>query len=200
MNKTVCSGIIAILIVLLFSECKKGPGDPKFSLLTRKTRVTGKWHLTGGKAEIKVFYSGAWLKTEKSYVFDGKRYTLNYTGAGVGTYTATGVYDLNIHFDKNGSFTVDEDLDSQKLNANGMWDFSSGSGSEKKKESVIISLETILGGNPASNHFFTQGSMNFKYKIKTLKNKELVLTTDVPLYTESSEPLQSFKGEFVFTQ
>lgn len=95
---------------------------------------------------------------------------------------------------------MNELLDTRKLVAEGNWDFNNGKGSEKKKESLLIYLKNVSQGSTGGYNFFNQGGTDFRYHIKELRHKKLVLVSEHPVYIDADGAKQTFYGEFTFIQ
>lgn len=89
MKKIILSGIIALsAIALTFSSCNKYEDGPKFSLLTKKMRITGDWTATESiytpvsGSPTTTSLSGVTLSIEK----DGKYTSTDPSGSDAGTW------------------------------------------------------------------------------------------------------------------
>lgn len=187
--------IIAFLSIFTLSTCKKGVDDPAISLLSRKNRLTGTWSLTKGYVSL------------TSYKTNTAPFNSNfelYNGSGILTQSGTLIaydlsYTLSLMFEKDGNFRVIENFAGITLNSSGKWNFGSGVGKTKNKEEVFIKLDNITSGD-TGNHLFNNFGTEFSYKIKELRNNELVITASSKGYMNSAGEKGVFQAEYSFTQ
>lgn len=184
--------VFFIFCSLVFSECKKGEGDPSVSLRTRKNRLTGEWRLQSGSA------SYTQEGYNESYVFDGANVKINFTSYNPVTYI--GKYTLWLTIKKDGSFTFNENFGGTILEANGTWNFNAGVGESKKKEEVFFFIDKVKKGYTNGDVFFNRGAVHFGYKITELRNKKLVLTASGKIYTDSKGKYATLSTDYTFIQ
>src|SRR6218665_1136261 len=184
--KKLITAMVLAGCALLLTTCKKGKDDPAFSLLTRKARLAGEWKLVSGN--VSVTYPNTSTNTiyNEYFVFDGSALTLNVTEAGTPPVIYTGKYGLTLSIKKDGTFTVTETLSSKVFSASGTWNFTSGVGKAKNKDGVLFKVTTLNSGK-SNFHLFNQTELEFSYKVTELRNKKIVLDTDVDLYRYPAE-------------
>jgi hypothetical protein len=190
--------LIITLITCFFSNCKKGENDPEISFRTRKARVVGDWRVE--TAHFTYDYMN--LKTAEHYdeIYDVKGSSYE---ASRSTLTAidyfSGAYVMNVSFDKKGGFTLKETFLGKILEATGKWDFSSGVGEEKKKESIQMFITNVTS-DKTSAHFFNHESTVFKYRIKELRNKKMVIVAEGMRYAEHQGTTITIQTEYILIQ
>ncbi len=180
---------LVIFSFIFLISCKKGEDDPAVSFLSRKARVAGEWRMTSGKAS---YTENATYSYNESYTFDGSNVKMVVTG---GIYT--GKYSLQLNMEKDGSFSVSEDLAGSKFTANGVWNFSAGVGEEKKKESLIFEVNEVEQGFTYSANLFQRQSSHFIYKIKELRNDKLVIYSSGKIYSNASGQYATLSTEYI---
>ena len=190
--KFLSKAIFLLGILTSLAMCKKGEDDPLFSLSTRKARLAGNWKMTSGKAT----YTGPGLNA--NYTFDGKnciakiKLNNNYYESNEPSY-------LNLNISKDGVFSSEEFYSKNALNCTGVWNFNTGIGEEKAKESVVFSINEVNDGF-TTDYLFNRFSTNFIYKIKELRNKKLVINSSGRSYSNEKGRFNSIATEFVFEQ
>jgi len=175
--------------------CKKGEDDPAVSLLSRKSRLTGEWHLEKGSVTIGIKDStGAY----GGYIFnfDGTSYTQVYTG---NSSRVDGKAELSISFTKKGDFTLTQKLDNLKLESSGTWDFQGRVGKNKNKENITLHLSTISGTSDDFS-FFNKGNFDFMYSLKELRNKKMVVFCNEEMVMLDSGAGIYVTAEYTFVQ
>jgi hypothetical protein len=170
--------LYCLLSLMLFGvlSCKKGDDDPVFTVLSRKARLSGEWHLKEGKLTVGTKFQAKKVEGLR-FKFSQNRYTLDEVGKGA---HSEGSSSLQLFIKKEGSFEFKQNMDTIKLSATGSWDFLAKSPGLKNKEVMSVKLNSITG---FSGYFVTfNKSVNaFIYKIKELRNKKLVLIADVEM-------------------
>jgi hypothetical protein len=161
--------IVALITSFFISACRKGEDDPLLSLRTRKARLTGDWQLDSGKVQTK-FVDDQGKFTERTFNFTANSYVSNVGGIG----TFTGPHFIKLKIGNDGHFSVEEQADSVGLTGEGRWDLMSKGSGYKNKERVFFSLSKAKG-NSLEFAFFNKTAGSFKYGIKELRNKRLVL-------------------------
>jgi hypothetical protein len=183
---------IVFFVILFLSTCKKGVDDPKFSFRTRKARLAGEWRMVSGKASYtEPFYN-------ESYTFDGSNFNENYT-SGSSPIVYVGKYSLNLNINKDGSFLFKEAFVNSRFEGGGTWNFNSGNGKAKSKESVAFLIDEVNQGY-TNSHFFNRLKASFVYKIKELRNKKLVINSSGKIYSDSKGEYATFSSEYTFEQ
>lgn len=158
-----------LLASVLCTGCKKGDDDPKLSLRSRKARISGDWLIESGRASLTLYnYS-------ELYKLDGSRITI-YSTPVFAPVIGLGVYKLRLQIEKDGTFKFTENRTSGTLEGTGTWNFTSGIGEDKKKESVVFTIDEITKGDVWGYFLFNQFNTTFSYQIKELRNKRLVIT------------------------
>lgn len=193
--KRIFIGGIALLLLLPFLSCKKGEDDPGISFRSRKTRLAGSWILKSGSAAYTLN-----LSYNKTYIFDGSRLRLNQTSTSNVAIVYTGAYTMSLDVLKNGTFVMNEQFGSNKLKASGTWNFNKGIGDDKKKEDVVFFISSVSAGSTFDEHLFNRNCTNFEYRIKELKNKELVITSTGKYYSASNGSYVNYQTDYTFTQ
>lgn len=183
--------ILVLVTVLFFTSCRKGEDDPSVSVRTRKARLAGEWRLESGKSS---YTEGAY---NRSYVFDGNNVTLQLSSLNAIYYT--GKYTLSLIIKKDGKFSFKENIAGQVLEAEGTWNFNSGVGKEKNKESVVFFIENVVKGY-TDYGIFNRWSTTFAYKIKELRNKRLVIYSQGKIYSETKSDYATLTTDYVFYQ
>lgn len=186
--------LFSFLCLFLFSECKKGDGDPAISLRSRKSRLTGNWRLVSGTA---AYTSGNFSET---YTFDGAKLML-YTSTSSGLPAIyTGIYLLNIKIVKDGTMHINETLAYKTLDVDGTWNFNSGVGEAKNKEAVIFNIDKINSSYTFGYHLFNRNSTNFIYQITELRDKKLIIHSAGKVYSNANGDYVDYSTDYTFMQ
>ena len=181
--------LLAITFVSVNLEsCKKGDGDPFFSLYTRKARVTGNWKVSKLTSTYKYnnkTYETTYDGYKKKVVYTVKDTTINgevtnyiteqtYSGETVTDYKKDGTYYYNETFLNDSTGT------SITIEVNGDWYFMGGNSSNGYKDKELMEMQVAdyiylpLIGNDYSTIY--QGSNTLSVlEIYELKNKEIIL-------------------------
>ena len=189
---------LALLPVLLFTNCKKGDDDPAFSLRTRKARVTGDWHIESGSVGITSKSKNAAPYSQR-FVLNGSELTMTETYQGGIPTIYKGMYSLNVKFENNGRFDMVEALGVNTLRAKGTWRFTSKGGDEKNKESMVMEINEITSGTTYYNLFNRLGTV-VVYQIKELRDKRMVLVCSNNLDLSINENDTRFSSTFTLIQ
>lgn len=197
MKKIVLFAIIASLILLNFTSCKKGENDPTISLRSRKARLVGDWKLKEGLAVTTL--SNGEIET---VTYNGLEKVIEKTGQP--TQTKTFTCELDVRKDGSYTWTTYDDQDLRIIE--GTWYFGS-----KNKELDIKNKETLClitekhttatsGGTP--NVIEMSGTQALGYpvvwQIDRLANDELVILTDFTYSTISGTATS--KGTLTYRQ
>lgn len=184
--------LLFLTFVFLFSECKKGEDDPLISIQTRKSRLTGKWKLTGGK----ILYND--VVNNVNYSLDGSTFFAKIR-AWNDAYDTTGIYSIELNIFRNGGFELKELYGTRVVECSGDWNFNSGVGKQKGKADVIFSIEEVNDGF-TTDHLFNRLSTNFIYNIKELRNKKLVMKSTGRVYSNTRGNYVLVTNEYTFEQ
>jgi hypothetical protein len=187
-----------MIFSLIFQECKKGPDDPEISFRSRKTRMTGEWHLSTGNAGLTLLDPTA-SPYAQGFVLDGTHAKATETPAGGTPIVYSFVFLLSLDVKKDGTFTLVETYGNKVLNAKGKWNFLSGIGEAKNKEYVNFVIETV-DGDETVGHLFNKQSTEFNYRIRGLRNKDLKLESGTKEYLNANGKSISYSGSYEFTQ
>lgn len=180
----------------LLTSCKKGENDPFISLRTRKDRVTGDWRLTSGSATLKVIQ----YKDPFIFLFSSSWVKLLLPQIKGNPVVDTEMYDFSLHIRKNGRFFLMENLAGTVFEAEGSWNFNTGTGADKKKECLHFMIDSVIAGGTGGPHHFNRFSPGFTYTIKELRNKKLVLRSTGIVYAEPSGKTENLTCEYVLEQ
>jgi hypothetical protein len=172
--KTVKIAILMLMaVVFVLPSCKKGENDPFLSLSSRKARLTGTWSLKEGTIN---YVSGG---TTYTYTYNGTQCTLAY-----GSFSSTTPYTQKITVNKDGSYAVDVNDDSDLSTEEGQWYFG-GKSKEldlKNKESVVMRetsyTYTPSGGSASVNTYEGTSCPISTMNIDKLASKEMVVIYD----------------------
>jgi hypothetical protein len=195
MKKVIVYYIVSIVFFGLLS-CKKGEDDPNFTLLGRKTRLSGEWKLTEGKMTTGLKSKGQKMEGHR-FTFTKNRYVHDEVGKGA---HFEGPSFLTLTIEKDGTISFSQQLDSISLRGAGAWDFIHKSQGLKNKEAIFVKLNSIMG---YSGYFVTFNKSNgsFMYKIKELRNKKLVLVSDAELIDLDENGFGIYvESEYIFEQ
>jgi hypothetical protein len=178
---------------ILNSGCKKGENDPQISFRTRKARLVGEWRLASGSSS---YTGGNW---SDKYTFTGTKLTLysNYSGS---PQVYTGSYILSLNILKDGTFNMKEVLAGTSLEISGTWAFNTGVGEHKAKDEVLFSIKEVSKGYTYGYHLFNAHNGTFAYRLKELRNKELVIYAGGKLFSDDYGNYMSFTNEYTFTE
>lgn len=185
---------------ITLNSCKKGSGDPLISLRSRKARLVGTWTLT--KQDQSNTQTSGGTTTVDTRKVDGNTLTVTNGGTStVGTYTET------LDITKDGKFTMNS---TETYNfggtaftttevVSGTWDFLSGIGDLKSKESIILKSLSITqtSGGTSSVNTYSQTNNGTTWKITTLKNKSLIVDSDDE---QTAASVATFKNHLEYEQ
>jgi len=190
---------ITVLMVILsiFTTCRKGPDDPLVSLRTRKARLAGEWRLQSGNMRVTYVDIGNFARMNVAYKVNGGRYEGTETGL-QGSFSGT--YVLSLKIEKDGTFSLHEVFDTNELNVAGIWDFALASKNVKRKEEFFLLIEKVTKGSTNNYQLFNWGSTNMRYMIRELRHKKLVLTVSSRVLIDPDELNIDYSGDLVFTQ
>jgi hypothetical protein len=191
--------VLMILSLLLVLSCKKGEDDPLISLRTRKARLAGEWRLQDGSAIVAIVNLAKWERYNFSFSFQPSRYILTETGNNY-PISSNGAYLLNLNIDKKGDFNFTEQLATKKITASGTWDFLPRGDKTKSKERIVMDVGKITKGTVSDFHIFHQNSYIFKYKIKELRDKKLVLSAFIETAPDADGYYWTYTLEYTFIQ
>ena len=134
----------------------------------------------------------------ESYTFDGSNVKVNVTSPN-NPVVYTGKYSLLLDITKDGKFSFEESLAGSKLSASGTWNFNTGIGEEKRKESVIFSIGEVAQGDINGYNLFNRSCAGFLYKIKELRNKKIVINSSGKIYSDP-KGYYTLSTEYIFEQ
>ncbi len=187
---------IALISVVLFCaflsinlvSCKRGEGDPFFSLRTRKARLTGDWKNT--KLTSKLTYMNKIIET----TYDGlkKKVTTTVKDTTVngvwGNYVTDQTYtgEMFTDYKNDGSYYYKENFQNDTtgelitIEVNGNWYFMGANSQLGTKDKELLAMQVtdyiynpITGGD---NTTIYQGNNTLNiFEIYELKNKEIIL-------------------------
>jgi hypothetical protein len=185
--------VFAFLIALIFTECRKGPDDPRISLRSRKARLCGAWNLKSGHIRLRV--------SEKGYPpTDLDIQHMNGSTADVQDDYSYALYSINyslrLEIKTDGTFTMNENYSGSAFSSRGTWDFSGG-GRLKNKEAVVFVITSVDNGSTGS-HLFNKECTEFTYELTELRNKEIAMDKANDIYINSNGDEVSFSGHFIF--
>lgn len=195
MNFSKWSLMIALCSAIFFSECKKGDGDPVLTLRTRKERLTGTWYITRGYAAFTSYSPNAMPNNFNFEFYDNKALL---TGSNYSN-SVTLPYTLSLNFQKDGKFRVIENVDGDILNSTGFWNFTAGVGKTKNKEEVNIRLDAVVTGD-TQEHIFNNFSTEVTYKLKQLRNKEIIISVSRKAYVNAYGEKGTYAAEYTLIQ
>lgn len=165
-------------MLLLFSECKKGPDDPLISLRTRKARVVGDWKLSSGTDTYEESSSGG-HEGKNTTTYDGSTYTtVSETTYGTNSSqdTETGTFVLKMSFKKDGKFEMEETRDGIVSITKGTWNFTGKIGKSKNKEQIVLHYTSSV--DPSNSNNSSGNTTDKLFNIKELRNKKMVLVSE----------------------
>lgn len=186
---------LLLATILVLPSCKKGDGDPFFSLLSRKARLAGEWQVTS----LTQTYS--YTNKEVSTTFDGSSKSVTYT---VKDTTITiplpsphdSTYDYKTeqkysgsiiyNFEKSGTyyyretFKNDNTFQTENIECDGLWYFTGGNKATGYKDKELLGLQVtkfVFDPDYCAPYTTTcQGQNTLDiYEIYSLKSKEIVL-------------------------
>ncbi|MEN9523873.1 MAG: hypothetical protein RL065_2250 [Bacteroidota bacterium] len=189
-----------IASTVTLNSCKKGSGDPLLTLRSRKARLVGTWTLS--KQDQSNTYTSGGTTNVSTRKVDGTTLTVTTGGtSAVGTYTET------LDITKDGKFTINS---TETYSAggstftttevvSGTWDFLSGVGDLKSKESIILKALSITqtSGGTSSVNTYSQTNNGTTWKITTLKNKSLIVDSDDE---QTASSVSSYKNHLEYEQ
>jgi hypothetical protein len=183
--------LLAAFILPTINACKKGDGDPYFSLYTRKARLTNDWKVSSLTQTVK------FNRTTITTTFDGTQKSVETFVPDTTVYTATDtLYEyrafksykgsLLYSFDKSAAYQIDEaftdDTTGIKFTSQetGLWYFTGGGRDSDTKAKELLGMQTTkFVYNPLNPDTYTltySGEANMRvYHIYELASKEIVL-------------------------
>ena len=187
--------LVLVMALPLLNSCKKGDGDPMFSLYSRKARLTNDWKVSSLKQTLK------YNRTTITTTFDGSKKTVETYVPDTVVYTATDtLYEyrkfvsakgsLLYSFDKSATYQIDEAFTDDTTGIQytsqetGIWYFTGGGRDSDTKNKELLGLQTTkYVYNPLNPDTYTitytgQSNMNI-FHIYKLASNEVVLKYDV---------------------
>jgi hypothetical protein len=180
--------LLIAFVSISLASCKKGDGDPFFSIYSRKARVTGDWKVSTLTSTYKynnktyeTTYDGYKKKvvcTVKDTLIDG--WITNY----ITQQTYTG--ETKTDYKKDGSYYYTETFQDDStglsitIEVNGDWYFMGGNSQNEYKDKELLAMQVTdyiynpMSGNDYSTIFQGNNSLDV-YEIYQLKNKEIIL-------------------------
>ncbi len=186
-------GIIILIVLLLFTQCRKGDEDPLISLKSRTARLTGEWLLT--ESEIDGFVTIDSEPTAYSDHFNGTTRSISF-----GSFNDFYTYRETFIFRKDGSYTRYQTYRGFTFTNDGAW-YWAGKSEElelKKKEAIVLTgLSYVAPGDYTRNRSGRSIPPTRFFVIEKLKSKEMTLIED---YTDSDSDgyIEEFKGYLNF--
>jgi hypothetical protein len=178
---------LLLLVVILFNGCKKGEGDPLISFRSRKARVVGEWTVSaaeGTRKEISTSASSTVTITKTTtWTFDGttKSQSITFEGAAGSppALNSSDKFTLAYEFYKEGKFKKTH-IDNNSVVpvttfTEGVWNFTDGIGSAKKKASLILQSTSIVSSTGGMVSYTGTQAPLVTFEIYQLKNKQIVL-------------------------
>ncbi|MFZ5554701.1 MAG: hypothetical protein ACOZCO_16415 [Bacteroidota bacterium] len=179
--------ILFLLAILALPSCRKAENDPFFSIHSRKSRLTGKWKVTGGYLE----------QTEQTGTSTNLYYKVNLYENSAGVYAsisnaweygygnATMHYEEKFEFERDGSFTHYLRFDDDTWDENGQWNFTDGVGRDRKNKS-----EVLLMYNSSVTSFYGEetwdGEVNSViYDLLELRNDRITIEVKFKYYDQT---------------
>ena len=175
--------IAVTMLVPVFQSCKKGAGDPFFSIYSRKARLCNEWKVSKYTEKIEIIDT-----TITTEIIDNKKtitVEARFVDATIYKYhLLTG--ELTYTFDKNGTYQRYEAFTDDTTSVNnvtvqsGQWYFTGGSKGSDTKEKELLALQTTQNTyNPMSPTTYTitysGDNMLEIFHIYSLKKDEIVL-------------------------
>ncbi len=184
-----------LILYLSFSSCKKGEDDPAFTLLSRKKRVEGNWKMSEGSVTLG-FKDASGIYPIQIFKLKETGYTRDNVGNGA---HFEGKHSLILNLTKKGSFIMKQVIDSLSVEFSGTWIFEGKTGDSKNKEKINFQLNkvnSILG----IYRLFNKSQTNFRYRIKELRSKRMVLTCKEEMLDLNSSYGIYATSEYTFVQ
>ena len=191
MMNTRCNAYLLMLVIgvgLFNLGCKRGEDDPFFTLLSRKSRITGVWTLEKGDWSVK--HRSA-TDVDSTYTFSDGKVTLTAQGVKLDPYELDQTFQLNSDGDYEiyGERTFPANFNNAtspeyviKRTQNGFWQFGSGNGDVPAKSELILQQalyqQTYAIGANVDVVDVDNPMTAFVYGLKKLTNDEMVLTYD----------------------
>ena len=183
--------LVLICTASILGSCKKGDGDPFFSIYSRKARLCGDWKIAAMKETVKfnrttitTDYDSDSKKVE-TYVPDTIVYTPTDT---LNEYRKMVSYhgSVNYTFDKSATYQIDEAFTNDTTGVQyasqevGYWYFTGGGAETDTKPKELLGLQpTKYIYNPLNPNTYTityDGQSNMRiFHIYKLASKEIVL-------------------------
>ncbi len=197
MKKVITLALGIFLLASCFLSCKKGDNDPFLSLMSRKARLVGSWHVS--KREIIATNINGTTTIKIQSIYDGTQ-NITTTTTIVGTVTTSVVdtmkYSESLDINKDGTYKL-MNMNANQLDVDiaiGRWMFIGKSKLDnlKKKEAILMTLTQSIISNGSSTNTVNYTDLNGStVVIDELKNKGFV--TIVQEDSENSTGLVSSK-------
>lgn len=175
---------VIFLFALVFNGCKKGEGDPFFSIHSRKARVIGEWTVNSGEGtrkEISTSGSSTLTKTT-TWVYDGTNKSESISvdgGSGSNPTNTNSKFTITYEFYKEGKFKTVYTDNNNSIPAititEGLWNFTDGIGEEKKKSSLVLRSLSVVSSSGIMTTYEGTDAPTVVFDIHELKNKEMVI-------------------------
>lgn len=196
--------MLILIMLISLSSCRKGDGDPFFSLLTRKERLTGEWKVSHYAKSVKFKnkeYYTAYDGVEKraTYIIDSTMSILFPAPHDSSfQYAVRWTYEGNIYmdFDKSGTYNYTENLRNvsngvnTSLQSDGFWYFTGGNKNSGYKNKELLALQELSNtfspsAGYSSSITYSGENKLLIYEIYSLKSKE------IELYIQKEEVINS---------
>ncbi|RMG79684.1 MAG: hypothetical protein D6707_07700 [Bacteroidetes bacterium] len=134
--------VLSIIPGLLLFSCKKGEKDPDFSLRSRKNRLAGEWKITQAQ---KQHADTVWTFTQNQMILKidtlpADTFVIDFSW----TFDAQGTYEkiFAVTYPPNYWYDGSKEV-TQTTTEKGIWNFSGGAGTTKKKSQLVLTEETV---------------------------------------------------------
>ncbi len=187
--------LLCVVIGLIVSSCKKGDGDPFFSIYSRKARLSNNWKVSNFTStysytnkKIEITFDGSAKKVVNSVLDTTINFPnptphdsvvtysteANYTGEITNEITNKGTYNYRESFTDNYSGII------ETKEITGLWYFMGGNQQNEFKDKELLAMQvTNYVYNPNIGYSYTtihQGEQTLDvYEIYALKNNKVVL-------------------------
>lgn len=194
LRSTLSLALLVLVTISSLVSCKKGDGDPYFSIYSRKARLTGDWKVTNINTTVK--YNRTTITTN----FDGEKKTVETYVPDTVVYTPTDtLYEYRVFssytgsllysFDKSGTYQIDEAFTDDTTGIRytsqetGLWFFTGGGKDSGTKPKELLGLQTTkYVYNPLNPDTYTltyDGQANMRvFHIYKLASTEIELRYD----------------------
>lgn len=199
MKKVVILSTAVLLLITVFTGCKKGENDPFLSLRSRKARLAGEWTLNYAELALITEQDSTVVSSAISF-HDQTEVILTTTkvsGVTTNSVSTSGSCTVKLTIEKDGTYTQVKTKNDETTTTTGTWIFLKQNKESELKNKEAILLTELSSTNASGATITNEGFAGKVYTIDMLKNKEMVWKIHSLTNTGNGSELEDGKYEFV---